>query len=98
MGSGECHSHLCRADWPETRVHLHHLSEGLYTAAGPAREERRLTVAAAASNTSQLLDKKIVVPNNQYACTVLYNCAGDISVDLERDYIRFQEWACSYIL
>ena len=24
--------------------------------------------------------------------TVLYNCAGDISVDLERDYIRFQEW------
>ena len=30
-GSGECHSHLCGADWPETRVHLHHLSEGLHS-------------------------------------------------------------------
>ena len=30
MSSSESHSHLCRADWPETRVHLHHLSEGLH--------------------------------------------------------------------
>ena len=31
MGECECDSHLCRADWPETRVHLHHLSEGLHS-------------------------------------------------------------------
>ena len=70
------------------------ISVRAYTAAGPG-EERRLTVAAATTNTSQLLDRKIVkllcqIP--EYACTVLYNCAGDISVHLECDCERFQEW------
>ena len=37
--SCECHSHLCRADWPETRVHLHHLSEGLYSCRARGKEE-----------------------------------------------------------
>ena len=48
------------------------ISVRAYTAAGPG-EERRLTVAAATTNTSQLLDRK--------SCT--YHVFGSISLSLQ---------------
>ena len=70
------------------------ISVRAYTAAGPG-EDRRLTVACSYYQHQSVARQENYCARylHEYACTVLYNCAGDISVHLECDCERFSGMA-----